>query len=191
MQCAIFPIRNAEARGSSPLCSTIYFQPFTAGGNGGCFGQVANTWTVFLEFNCTASTAARLLSSTVVVTKNPIRAACERQSSMHQGGLPDHYDQLPQLEVSCLETTEEVTDDRHSSSSVVKVKRSGTMRTLRRLFAHSDDAARPLVVARPRYQFLEFELLSILARLSPTPNVSVSVRSTRSMLSEYAARKFR
>jgi len=27
---------------------------------------VANTWTFFLEFNCTASTAARLLSSTVL-----------------------------------------------------------------------------------------------------------------------------
>jgi hypothetical protein len=43
-----------------------YFQQFTAAGNGGCFGQVANTWTFFLEFNCTASTAARLLSSTVL-----------------------------------------------------------------------------------------------------------------------------
>jgi hypothetical protein len=65
------------------------------------------------------------------------------------------------------------------------------MSALRRLFAHSDDAARPLVVARPQYQFLEVELLSILARLSPTPDVFVSARSTRSMLSEYAARKFR
>ena len=63
------------------------------------------------------------------------------------------------------------------------------MNALRRLFAHSDDAARPLGVAQSRYQFLEVELLSILARLSPTPDVSVSVRSTRSMLSEYAARK--
>jgi hypothetical protein len=32
------PIRNAEARSSTLLCSTIYFQPFTAAGNGGCFG---------------------------------------------------------------------------------------------------------------------------------------------------------
>ena len=61
---------------------------------------------------------------------------------------------------------------------------------LRRLFVHSDDA-RLLAVARLRYQLLEFELLSILARLSPTPDVSVSVRSTRSMLSEYAATKIR
>jgi len=30
--------------------------PFTAAVIGGCFGQVANTWTFFLEFNCTAST---------------------------------------------------------------------------------------------------------------------------------------
>jgi hypothetical protein len=52
-------IRNAEARSSTLLCSTIYFQPFTATGNGGFFGQVANTWTFFPEFNCTASTAAR------------------------------------------------------------------------------------------------------------------------------------
>ena len=62
---------------------------------------------------------------------------------------------------------------------------------LRLLFAHSDDAARPLVVVRPRYQLLEVELLSLLARLSPTIDVSVSVHSTRSMLSEYAARKLR
>ena len=60
-----------------------------------------------------------------------------------------------------------------------------------RLFAHSDDAARPLAVARPRYQLLEVELLSVLERLSPTPDVSVSVRNTRSMLSEHAARKLR
>jgi hypothetical protein len=65
------------------------------------------------------------------------------------------------------------------------------MSALRRLFAHSDDAARPLVVAQPQYQFLEVELLSIPARLSPTPDVSVSVRSTRSMLLEYAARQIR
>jgi hypothetical protein len=64
------------------------------------------------------------------------------------------------------------------------------MSALRRLFAHSDDAARPLAVARPQYQLLEVELLSILARLSPAPDVSVSVRGTRSMGSEYAARKF-
>ena len=62
---------------------------------------------------------------------------------------------------------------------------------LRRLFVHSDDAARLLAVARLRYQLLEFELLSILARLSPTPDVFASVRSTRSMLSEYAATKIR
>jgi hypothetical protein len=36
-------IRNAEARSSTLLCSTIYFQPFTAAGNGGCFGHVART----------------------------------------------------------------------------------------------------------------------------------------------------
>ena len=65
------------------------------------------------------------------------------------------------------------------------------MSALRRLFAHSDDAACPLVVVRPQYQLLEVELLSLLARLSPTPDVSVSVSSTRSMLSEYAARKIR
>ena len=63
--------------------------------------------------------------------------------------------------------------------------------SLRRLFAHSDDAARPLAVARPRYQLPQVDLLSILARLSPTPDVSVSVRSSRSMLSEYAATKIR
>src|SRR5712691_1992712 len=40
-------VRNAEVRGSIPLCSTNYFQWFTATGNGGCFGQVANTWTSF------------------------------------------------------------------------------------------------------------------------------------------------
>ncbi len=60
--------------------------------------------------------------------------------------------------------------------------RSGTHGALRRLFAHSDDAARPLVVAQPPYQLLEVELLSNLARLSPAPDVSVNVRSTRSML---------
>jgi hypothetical protein len=65
------------------------------------------------------------------------------------------------------------------------------MSSLRRLFAHSDDAARRPAVAPPRYQLLEVELLSILARLSPAPDVSVSVRNTRSMLSEYAARKIR
>ena len=65
------------------------------------------------------------------------------------------------------------------------------MSALRRLFAHSDDAARPLVVARLRYQLLEVELLSILVRLSPTPDVSVCVRSIRGMLSEYAARQIR
>ena len=59
------------------------------------------------------------------------------------------------------------------------------------LFAHIDDAGRLLAVARPRYQLLEVELLSILARLSPTTDGSVSVRSTRSMLSEYAVRKLR
>ena len=65
------------------------------------------------------------------------------------------------------------------------------MNALRRLFAHSDDAARPLAVARPRYQRLEVESISLLARLSPTPDVSVSVHNTRSMLSEYAAMKIR
>jgi hypothetical protein len=65
------------------------------------------------------------------------------------------------------------------------------MSALKRLFARSDDAARPLAVARSRYQLPEVELLSILARLSPTTDVSVSVRSTRSMLSEYAVRKLR
>jgi hypothetical protein len=45
-------IRNAEVRGSIPLCSTIYFQRFTAADTGGCFFQLANTWTFFLEFNC-------------------------------------------------------------------------------------------------------------------------------------------
>ena len=44
-------VRNAEARSSTLLCSTICFQPFTAAGNGGCFGQGANTWKFFLEFN--------------------------------------------------------------------------------------------------------------------------------------------
>jgi hypothetical protein len=39
--------------------------------------------------------------------------------------------------------------------------------------------------------FFEVEWLAIPARLSPTPDVSVSVRSTRSMLSEYAVRKLR
>jgi hypothetical protein len=51
------------------------------------------------------------------------------------------------------------------------------MNALRRLFAHSDDAARPLEVVRPRYQLLEVDLLSLLAGLSPTPDVSVSVRT--------------
>ena len=69
--------------------------------------------------------------------------------------------------------------------------RSGTHGALRRLFAHGDDAARSLVVAQPPFQLLEVELLSLLVRLSPAPEVSVIVRSTRSMLSEYAARKIR
>ena len=63
------------------------------------------------------------------------------------------------------------------------------MSALRRLFAHSDDAVRPPAAARPQYQLLEVELLSILARLSRAPDVFVSVRSTPSMLSEYVARK--
>jgi hypothetical protein len=57
-------IRNAEVRGSIPLCSTNCFQQLTAAGTGGCFGQLANTWTFFLEFSLTASTATRLLVST-------------------------------------------------------------------------------------------------------------------------------
>ena len=71
----------------------------------------------------------------------------------------------------------------------VKGKR-GTMSRLKQLFAHSDGAVRLLAVVRPRYQPLENRLLSFLARLSLTPDVSVSVRSNRSMLSEYAARRF-
>ena len=55
--------------------------------------------------------------------------------------------------------------------------------SFRRLLAHSDDAARPLAAARPQHQLLEVELLSLLARLSPTPDVSLSVRSSRSLLS--------
>ena len=51
------------------------------------------------------------------------------------------------------------------------------MSALRQLFAHNDDAVRPLAVARPRRQVLEVELLWMLARLSPAPNVSVSARS--------------
>ena len=35
-------VRNAEARSSTLLCSTKYFQPLTAAGTGGCFGEVAN-----------------------------------------------------------------------------------------------------------------------------------------------------
>jgi hypothetical protein len=51
------------------------------------------------------------------------------------------------------------------------------MRALRQLLAHSDDAVRPLAVARPRHQVLEVEWLWIPAHLSLAPNVSVSVRS--------------
>jgi len=61
------------------------------------------------------------------------------------------------------------------------------MSTLRQLFAHSDGAVRLLAVARPRYQLLENRFLSILARLSPAPDGSVSVRNT----SECAATKIR
>ena len=52
--------------------------------------------------------------------------------------------------------------DRYSTPSVVAGYWSGRMGNLKQLFAHSDDAAGPLAVARPRYQFLEVELLSIL-----------------------------
>ena len=45
-------VRNAEARSSTLLCSTNYFQPFTAAANGGCFAEVANTWTFFWNSNC-------------------------------------------------------------------------------------------------------------------------------------------
>ena len=51
------------------------------------------------------------------------------------------------------------------------------MSALRQLFAHSDDAVRPLAVARARLQVLEVELFWMLARLSPAPDVSVSARS--------------
>ena len=84
-----------------------------------------------------------------------------------------------------------VTDDDTPCRSVVEGERSETLSALRRLFAHCDEVSRPFAVALPRYQLLEVELLSILARLSPTPDVSVSVRNTRSMLSESAARKIR
>lgn len=71
-------------------------------------------------------------------------------------------------------------------SSVVKGKRSGTMNTLRRLFAHSDDAA--YLRSSITYQLLEVEALSILASLSSTPDVSLR---DSSMPSEYAAREIR
>jgi hypothetical protein len=57
------PIRNAEARSSTLLCSTIYFQPFTAASIGGCFGQVANTWLrVLVEGLWDPKIAARLIA---------------------------------------------------------------------------------------------------------------------------------
>jgi hypothetical protein len=52
----------------------------------------------------------------------------------------------------------------------------GGLSALKQLVAGSDDAARPPVLA-PRHQVLEVELLGILARLSPAPDVSVSARS--------------
>jgi hypothetical protein len=54
-KCVLPVVRFAMQRsgGSIPLCSTNYFQPFTANGDGGCFGHVANAWTIFLKFNCT------------------------------------------------------------------------------------------------------------------------------------------
>ncbi len=65
------------------------------------------------------------------------------------------------------------------------------MHQLRQLFADTDDAVRPLAVARPLHQHLEVELFWILASLSQAPDVSVSARSTRSKLLEFAARKIR
>src|SRR4029453_3517132 len=59
-------------------------------------------------------------------------------------------------------------------SVVNRVSGAETMSTLRQLFAHSDDAGRPLAVARPRHQVLEVEWLWIPARLSLAPNVSVT-----------------
>ncbi|HET6892187.1 MAG TPA: hypothetical protein VFH31_13875 [Pyrinomonadaceae bacterium] len=43
-------IRNAEASGFDPPLLHHLFQPFTAAVIGGCFGQVANTWHLRIEF---------------------------------------------------------------------------------------------------------------------------------------------
>lgn len=59
---------------------------------------------------------------------------------------------------------------------------------LRRLFAHSGDAGSQLAVAPLSRPTLAVESLWMRARLSPAPDVSVSVRSIQSMLSERAAR---
>ena len=65
------------------------------------------------------------------------------------------------------------------------------MSALRQLFAHSDDAIRPLAAVQSPYPGREVEWLSALSRPYPVPDASVSVRSTRSTLSQYAARKIR
>jgi len=58
------PVRNAEVRGSTPLCSTNCFQLFTAAGTGGRISFVANLWTLLRELSFIASTATRFVSST-------------------------------------------------------------------------------------------------------------------------------
>src|SRR5258708_34905385 len=61
----------------------------------------------------------------------------------------------------------------------------------RQRFAHNDDGVHPPGVAARPYPGREVEWLSMPARLFPKRDVSESVRSTRNMLSECAARKTR